>query len=230
VSDRPLEDLLSEPREDLIVEDETTVTLDGETEVANRARRIVKATTLEDLQVLDLVPKWLSERPLREAIARDDEEALGLAREQMTRSPAPCGCGEGAAEEGVAGGADVVELRPAKLTHRDEYRRTYTGMRKSFHPNLAALMTESSGTRFTPTDLLVIMVHGWFTHLITVEIVQFPIWLFEEVKVGRGSTILVGRGERGLYCGDLRIRRGGRILAQGSGLKIRCLTAQGDLP
>jgi hypothetical protein len=221
VSRQSLDELMAEPREGLRIEDEDEVLLGPDTEWARRARQVVEVKTFEDLQQLDLVPRWLDQRAMREAVARDDEEASGVARAQMVATRPPCGCeGDGAVDP---------DLRPAKLTQRSEYRRSFVGARKAFHPHLAALMTESSDIRFYPSDLVVAMTWGWFTRLVSVRVLPFPIWLFETVEIGRNSTLALSPAEKGLYCGDLKIHLGGKLVVQGSGAKIRCLSAQGKL-
>jgi hypothetical protein len=216
-----LKEILAEPREDLVVDDQTEVVLEGEDELAARARRIVEIEALEDMQALRLVPEWLSERELQEAIVLDDEEARSLARGQMSAQPAPCGC-----DEEVA-----ADMRPAKLTHRSEFQRAYVGIRKAYNPNLAKLMTEAGRSTYDPSDIQVAMVRGWYSRVQDIGIVMFPIWLFEDVVIGVGATLTLGPKEKGLHCGDLRIHVGGKLLIQGSGAKIYCIgSAQGDVP
>jgi hypothetical protein len=215
-----LEEVLDAPREDLLVEDQTEVVLEPENELVSRARHAVEVRAFEDLQALHLVPEWLSERTLQEAIARDDDEARSLARGYMTDRRTPCDCD---------GGEVASDLRPFKLTYRSEYRRAYVGIRKAYHPNLAALMTDGGRGAYDASDIHVSMVHGWYSRFHDVGAIVTALWFLADVEIGKGATLALGPAEKGLYCGDLRIHVGGKLLIKGSGAKIRCASARGNL-
>jgi hypothetical protein len=55
------------------------------------------------------------------------------------------------------------------------------------------------------------------------------IWALNDVEIGKNATLTLGPAEKGLYCGELRIHVGGKLVVKGSGVKVRCLAAHGNL-
>lgn len=214
-----VQDALKAPREDLTVEEGMEVRLEPENQGLVRGRHVVEVRTFEDLQGLSLVPERLSERDVSEAIKLDDEEARTVAREQLARNHAACVH------------APMVEA-PPKLAYRSELNRVYTGVRKSYNPHLAEVMSGVATTPYAFHDLHVAVTRGWYTAvtLNAAMLKAYVVWLFKDVTIGKNATLTLGAKEKVLHCGDLRIHVGGKLLISGSGVKVRCLSAQGNLP
>jgi hypothetical protein len=221
MSENSVEEALRAQREDLHVEPDTEIVLGPENEQLSAARKVVEVRTFADLQLLGYIPESLEEGRVAEALARDDEHARELAREYVLRGRSPCSCGDG---------DDARQEAPLKHSYGRAYRDTYIGIQKSHAPNLARYMSDASGSSYQPGDLQVARVRGWDTALKRVgpPVMHF-IWALKDVEIGKNATLTLGAGENGLYCGELRIHVGGRLVVNGSGVKIRCLAARGNL-
>jgi hypothetical protein len=221
MSETVLEEVLQAPRQDLIVEDGSEVRLEPANERVAHARHLIEIGSFRDLRTLSLIPEWLDERTARDAIAADDEEGLALAREYLQRAEPSCSC---------HGGPEPAPETPLKLSHRARLRRAYVGIRKSHHPHLARRMSEAGPSRYAFDDLHPAIVHGWLSRVSSIVAFPAPIWLWKDVKIGTNATLTLAPGEHYLGCGDLRIHVGGKLVIPGSGAKIKCHTARGNLP
>lgn len=219
MSERAVDEVLRAPRDDLRVEDETEIVLDSQNERLSAARRLVEIRTFADLQQLSLIPDWLDEHRVAEALARDDEEARQLAREYVASSPnrSECDCAHEARAE-----------VPFKHVYGRALRDAYIGIRKSHSPHLAEYMSEASKSSYQAGDLQVSRVSGYDYAVKWAPIMHY-IWALNDVEIGKNATLTLGPAEKGLYCGELRIHVGGKLVVKGSGVKIRCLSAHGNL-
>lgn len=221
MGERAVEEVFRAPRVDLSVEDETEVVLDAENERLSEARKLVEIRTFADLQQLSLIPDWLDEHRFSEAFARDDEEARQLAREYVASSPnrSECGCPQEAQ-------VDV----PFKQVYGRAFRDAYVGIRKSHSPHLAEYMSEASGSSYEAGDLQVTRASGVYGAITkAMSPIMHYIWALNDVEIGKNATLTLGPAEKGLYCGGLKIHVGGKLVVKGSGVKIRCLSAHGNL-
>jgi hypothetical protein len=218
-----LEELLTRDRVDLDVGDEREVSLDEENRELADARHVVEIRSFQDLQALELVPSGLDEQTVRDAILADDDEARPLAHAYLTQAERSCACNSE---------TDSYVERPLKLTFRTSLRSAYIGIRKTYNPNLAKVMSNQAQAPYAFDDLQVAMVRGWVSRQWEKGVIVKPIWLLQNVTIGRSATLIIGRTENSAYlsCQDLRIHIGGKILIVGSGAKIKCVTAQGNIP
>jgi hypothetical protein len=174
----------------------------------------------DQLQALRLVPPELDEGAVRQAIAGDDVEARDVAKDATRASAELCACG---------GRGDESPNAPLKRVYRRDTRTTYIGVRKTFHPRLAALMTDTLAVKYNFFDLHPSIVYGWANSLAVNKVIKLWAWLLNDVEIMNGATLKLQSSVKYFSCAALKIHVGGKLVVPG-GVKIWCQSAQGDLP
>ncbi len=163
----------------------------------------VELKSFEDLKTLGFVPRGLSEEKVRHAISMDDEEARNLADKLLdTQARQRCSCENHQPQTSRSYGSDL--------------RRLYTSTRNRYHPSLAKLLAEHLSARVEWDSPLPGIIRRWilFTDISLVSA------LFRDITINRGATLSVDKSARSLMAGTIWIHRTGRLVSQGSYLKI----------
>jgi len=216
------EALRREPK-DLEVSAGSTVTLSpDDREYAEHFAR-VEIKSFDDLQLLGLVPRGLSEDKVRRAIDEDDAEALRMAHNALAQPQAGgggCGCGGGHAREADAGRGDL--------------RQHYDRARRRFNPALSRILSEHLRTQVAWDSPTAVVIKNWarrarasgnYSSSSSAEAVpsfNFAILQFalRDVIINRGATLHVESSVQSFLARNILIHRTGRLVHGGGYLKI----------
>lgn len=216
----PVDEIFAQPRESISLRPDETLDLDPSNERVRGFYHEAEIRSFADLQTLDLIPRRLDENRVREAINADDDEVLAAAMRRAGNGDRDCGC---SSEDGGT-------TRSSKLAYSDDLRSMYSAMRRRYNPRLARILTENTGVFHNYDDIAPAVVTHWSKNWWSTPAMLLQLWLFMDVEVGANSTLVLGKSAKGLYCGDLRIHVGGRLVVKGSAVKIRCASATGNIP
>lgn len=220
---------LASPCKSLTVTRATEVRLDPGGREYGDCAHLVEVGSLGDLRALGLVPEELDEKPAREAVARDDDEAHMLVWEQLRRggtgSVLSCCCRTSAepAEHAMARG---FSMRPIAL----RLRAATNAVRKRFHPNLARILSDVLGRTVKLDDPVAVHTHRWIWHLDRVRKLSLWAFLFEDITVEHDATLNVLPPTSLLRANKVQIYSGGHIVSSVSYLHLKCSTIQGSIP
>lgn len=178
----------------------------------------VQLRTFDDLQALSLVPEGLNEDNVRQAMALDDAEALNQARNHLHTTLRTCSC-----QGGQTGQSSW------KYHFRSDLRTTYNGIRRTYHLHLSQLLSDHYQKTVEWDSLLAMSVWGWTKH-VTDFAPSVLVLLAADITINRDATMNLSTTAKVLLANDIRIHVGGRLIINSSFIKIRCASAQGDLP
>jgi hypothetical protein len=163
----------------------------------------VQLQSYADMQLLGFAPRKLAEEKIRHAIAADDDEVYKLAS-TMPQLFTRCDCGDQAAY--------------AKRSPGISLRTAYNSIRKNHNPTLAALLSDHLGTRIDWDSPIAGITRKWISYLrFSPEVI---IGLFEDITINRNATLAVAASAKSLMAYNIWIHRTGRLVQQGSYLKI----------
>jgi hypothetical protein len=163
----------------------------------------VELKSFEDLKMFGLVPRGLSEEKVRRAISKDDEEVHKLASKMLdTQARQGCGCEDHQPQSSRSYGSDL--------------RRLYTSTRNRYHPSLANLLSAHLSARVEWDSALPGIIRRW----VSITNVSLISTLFRDITINRGATLAVDKSAKSLLAGTIWIHRSGRLVSQGSYLKI----------
>jgi len=179
----------------------------------------VEIKSFDDLQVVGLVPRGLSEDKVRRAIDEDDAEALRMAHNALANPSA----GGGGCECAHPGAADAG---------RSDLRQQYERARKRFNPALSRVISEHLRSRVEWDSPVAGAVRKWAqrvgagggqygtaerlpAHRVTV--LQLTL---RDVIINRGATLHVESSVQNFLARYILIHRTGRLVHSGGYLKI----------
>lgn len=209
---------LKQKRDDLIVKESKEIEIGPEGDYARYFQR-VRLTSFKDLQSMSMIPQGLDEKKVIDAIARDNDAAFEAAQRAPADGARGCGC-EGSETEAASGNS-----KPGATL-----RARYSGLRRSFHPHLAKLLTEVYRREVSWDHILATQVYRLVDRLTVAKAVDLGSILMKDIVVQKNSTLNVAASSQLLWANNIRIHTGGKIVTPGSYLKIQCVSIQGNLP
>lgn len=163
----------------------------------------------DDLQLLGYVPRKLSEEKVRQAITADNDEAYKLASSMAAQlSPHDCDCQNQSAH--------------SSKSFTGTLRATYNRNRNTHNPALGRLLSDHLGAHIPWDDPVASITRKWVVRLDDRSFLEKPILvaLTEDIKINRNASLLVDPGLHSLLAHDIQIHRRGRLVLQGSYIKI----------
>ena len=191
-----------EPRPLVVPEDQEMVLSPDNPNFARSFAR-VQLKSYADLQLLGLVPRHLSEDKVRKAISADDAEVYQMATRALSLST-PCDCS----------GHAALTKRPLGRTR---YARLTT-VAQAHHPALAAVLADHYGTHVAWDEPVSSIVRNWTFALRVGSLVHIA--LLGDITINKNATLTVASPAKSLLAWNIWIERTGRLLQQGSYLKI----------
>lgn len=183
-----------------VKEGETLLLSPSNREFASTMAR-VPIRSFEDLQLLGLAPKRLTEDKVRHAIAADDAEVYQLATRDLKVSSQGCGCsGE---------------------THRSPgsaIRSAYNGLRNRHNPALSRLLSDLYQTDVAWDSPVSSVTRKWVGSLRLSPIIIAH--LFGDIVIHRNATLSVAASSKSLLAWNIYIHKTGKLVSQGGYLKI----------
>jgi hypothetical protein len=192
-----------EPRP-LVVPDDQEMVLSPDNPQFARSFARVHLKTYADLQLLGLVPRHLSEDKVRKAISADDAEVYQMATRALSLAT-PCDCSGHAASDQAAARSNPL-------------RSAYNRLRKHHHPALAAVMADHYGTHVAWDEPVSSIVRNWTSALRVGSLVHVA--LLGDITINKNATLTVASPAKSLLAWNIWIERTGRLVQQGSYLKI----------
>ena len=164
----------------------------------------VQLNSYGDLQILGFVPRKLAEEKVVKPMAADDAEVYKLASSMPVLPTRSCDCG--------GHGTDAARSRGSSL------RSTYNSVRKSHNPALASLLSDHFGTSIPWDSASAGIVRKWSLYLrLKPEVIVLQL---EDITINRNATLAVAPSAKSLMAYNIWIHRTGRLVQQGSYLKI----------
>jgi hypothetical protein len=196
----PRELLKQEFRHLEVKEGETLMLSPSNREFAASMAR-VSIRSFEDLQLLGLAPKRLTEDKVRYAIAADDAEVYQLATRDLKVSSHGCGC---SGNEHRSGGSAI--------------RSAYNGLRNRHNPALSRLLSDLYQAEVAWDSPVAGVTRKWVGALRLNPIIIAH--LFGDIVIQRGATLSVAASSKSLLAWNIYIHRTGKLVSQGGYLKI----------
>jgi hypothetical protein len=192
-----------EPRPLVVPEDQEVVLSPDHSNFARSFAR-VRLSAYADLQLLGFVPRHLSEDKVRKAISADDAEVYQMASRTLSLAT-PCDCSGHAA-------SDQAAVRASPL------RSAYNRLRKRHHPALAAVLADHYGTHVAWDEPVSSIVRNWTSAVRVGSLVHIA--LLGDITINKNATLTVASPAKSLLAWNIWIERTGRLVQQGSYLKI----------
>lgn len=164
----------------------------------------VRVRSYEDLQTLGFVPRRLAEEKVRQAIAADDREVYELASRMPRQSSGDCGCSESPTYASTSRGSPI--------------RTAYNSIRKRHNPTLSRVLADHYGSQITWDAAVTAIARKW-----TVAVKLNPeiiLVLLGDITINKNATLAVAPNSKSLLAWNIWIHTTGRLVGQGSYLKI----------
>jgi hypothetical protein len=188
----------------LVVPDDQEIVLSPDNPQFARSFARVQLKAYADLQLLGLVPRYLSEEKVRKAISADDAEVYQMAARTLSLAT-PCDCSGHAASDAAAARANPL-------------RSAYNRLRKHHHPALAAVLAYHYGTHVAWDEPVSSIVRNWTSALRVGSLVHVA--LIGDITINKNATLTVAAPAKSLLAWNIWIERTGRLVQQGSYLKV----------
>lgn len=164
----------------------------------------VRLKSYEDLKTLGFVPRKLAEEKVRQAMAADDAEVYDLAGKMLRQSSGECGCSKGATHSSMLRGSPI--------------RGVYNSIRKRHNPALARVLADHYGTQMAWDTPVPAIVRKWVVAVrLNPEII---IALLGDITIHKNAKLTVAASLKSLMAWNIWIHTTGRLVGQGSYLKI----------
>jgi hypothetical protein len=164
----------------------------------------VHLKSYEDLQTLGLVPRTLAEEKVHQAMAADDGEVYDLAGRMLWQSSGECGCTQGAMHASMVRGSPI--------------RGLYNNIRKRHNPTLARVLGDHYGTQMAWDTPLPAIVRKWVVAVRREQ--ELTLALLGDITINKNATLAVAASSKLLMAWNIWIHTTGRMVAQGSYLKV----------
>jgi hypothetical protein len=207
MEDISVEEFLKSPKEDVVAEAGEELLLDPDSPGFDFDRHFhrVRVVRFEELQELEFIPEQLPEEEVLRAIAKDDEAALERARELISGS---------ASDE-----KETVRLR-----------RVYAEIRPSYNFSLAEVVSAATGVPATWRDLHVALIRKRVRAVVESRPRgALGLFMLKDLIILRDATVTLGATVMGMYGNALQIHKHGNLVVKGLGVKLRFVSAQGEI-
>ncbi len=202
------EALRHEVRQIVVPENAELLLSPSHPELANFFVR-VHLKSYEDLQLLGYVPRRLHEEKVRQAITADNEEVYRLASSMASQlSPPDCEC--------------QYQSAHTSESFKGSLRSTYNRIRNTHNPTLGRLLSDHLGAHVPWDDPIASITRKWVSRLDDRIFLEKPVLavIAEDITINRNASLIVDPGLQSLLAHDVRIHRRGRVVLQGSYIKI----------
>ena len=166
----------------------------------------VRLKSYEDLQALGFVPRTLAEEKVRQAMAADDDEGYDLAGKMLQQASGECACSREATHAATWRGSPI--------------RGVYNRIRKRHNPALARVLADHYFTHMAWDSPVPAIVRKWVVALSLRLKPESLVALLGNITVHKNATLTVAASSNSLMAWNIWIHTTGRLVGQGSYLKI----------
>lgn len=204
-------ELHKEVCDDLEIADAEEASVDAEERRFADFCRRMKVASFSDLQLLRILPDNIEENRLVAAIVKDDEQAYEIARKNYNLKLQDCDC------------------HGSSMNLHNTMNAAYKGIRKECNFNLANVLSEAYNQRLNIASPVVRDAYKWTSAVSAKFNIDILAYLVRDIIVNYNSTLSVKPNVKYLLARNVIIKRGGKIVAHPSHLRIRCSSIQGNV-
>lgn len=166
----------------------------------------VQINSYEDLQILGLIPRGLTEEKVRRAVTDDDDEAYRMVSNSLQLSNRNCNC--------MKRNGQIPKM------HRDNFKQAYTSIRRNHQPALAKILSAHYNRSIRWDAPIAIITKRWYDYLNLPISKALLIALAKDIIIHNTAILTVASSIKSLLAHNIIIYKTGKLVQQGKYLKI----------